>query len=35
MDVSRHAEVGRVDDLVGRGVVKDGLGVNTGLIING
>ena len=35
VDVSRHAKVFRVDDLVGAGVVEDGLGVNTGLVGEG
>lgn len=34
-DVSGHPEVGRVEDLVGGGVGKDGLGVDTGLVGEG
>jgi len=33
--VTGHAEVSRVDDLVGAGVVQDSLGVNTGLVGEG
>lgn len=32
VDVSRHAKVFGIDDLVGAGVVEDGLGVDTGLV---
>lgn len=35
VDVAGHAEVGGVDDLVGGGVVEDGLGVDTGLVGEG
>jgi hypothetical protein len=34
-DVSSHTEVGGVEDLVCRGVGKDGLGVDTGLVGKG
>lgn len=32
MNVSSHSKICRVDDFVGRWVVKNGLGVNTGLV---
>lgn len=32
MDISRHAEVGWVDNLIGRRIVEDSLGVDTGLV---
>lgn len=32
MHVSSHAEISWVDDLVGRWVVENGLGVNSGLV---
>lgn len=35
MHVSAHAEISGVDDLVGAGVVKNRLGVNTGLVREG
>ena len=35
VDVSRHAEISWVDDLVGRRVVQNGLGVDTGLVGEG
>lgn len=35
MHVATHAEVRGVDDLVGRGVGKDGFGVDTGLVGEG
>jgi len=35
VDVAGHAEVGRVDDFVGAGVVEDGLGVDTSLVSEG
>ena len=31
MHIARHAKVGRVDDLVGRGIAENCLGVNAGL----
>jgi hypothetical protein len=30
--VAGHAEICRVDNLIGRGVVEDGLGVDAGLV---
>lgn len=35
VNVSRHAEIGGVDNLVGARVVQDGLGVDTGLVGEG
>ena len=35
MHVACQAKVGRVDDLVGAGVVEDGLGVDTSLVGEG
>src|SRR5436190_13539660 len=35
MDVSRHTEVGWIDDLVGARVIEDGLGMDTGLVGEG
>lgn len=35
VDVAGHAEVGRVDDFVGGGVVEDGLGVDASLVGKG
>lgn len=35
VDVSRHAEVSRVDNLIRRWVVEDRLGVNTSLVGEG
>ena len=35
VDVSAHAKVGRIDDLVGAGHIQDGLGVDAGLVGEG